>query len=135
MSGRALIVYADGAARGNPGPAAGGVVLLSPSGDLVDELSCALGHATNNVAEYRALILGLTAAAHHGAEDVTVRMDSELVVRQMDGRYRVKNEALKVLYLEASALARKFKRFTIEHVPREKNTEADRLANQALDDA
>jgi ribonuclease HI len=87
------------------------------------------------VAEYRALILGLTAAAHHGAEDVTVRMDSELVVRQMDGRYRVKNEALKALYQEASALKRKFKRFAIEHVPREMNTEADRLANEALDDA
>jgi ribonuclease HI len=135
VSHRALIVYADGAARGNPGPAAGGAVLVAPDGAVIDELNCALGRATNNVAEYRALILGLTAAAHHGAEEVTVRMDSELVVRQMDGRYRVKNEALKVLYEEASALARKFKRFAIEHVPRDMNTEADRLANAALDDA
>jgi ribonuclease HI len=135
VSRRALIVHADGAARGNPGPAAAGALLTTADGDVVEELATVLGRATNNVAEYRALILGLGAALRHGADEVTVRMDSELVVRQMDGRYRVKNAALKLLYGEALALSRRFKRFSIEHVPREVNLEADRLANQALDEA
>ncbi len=134
MSQPVLVLYADGAARGNPGPAGAGVVLSTPAGDLIEQVAVFLGTATNNVAEYRALVLGLAAAARLGAREVTVRMDSELVVRQMSGRYRVKNPALKILHAEATALRKRFAGFTIEHVPRAANSEADRLANQAIDE-
>jgi ribonuclease HI len=130
-----LVIHADGASRGNPGPAAAGVVISTPDGGPVEEMARYLGHATNNVAEYQALILGLGVARRLGAREVRVRMDSELVVRQVCGRYRVRNPALKLLHQEVEELVRGLRRFTIEHVPREKNREADRLANQALDEA
>ncbi|MGH7725575.1 MAG: ribonuclease HI family protein [Candidatus Eiseniibacteriota bacterium] len=128
-------LHADGAARGNPGPAAAGYVLDDPEGRPREAHGIVLGVATNNVAEYRALIVGLARALELGAETIDVRMDSELVVRQMLGVYRVKNEGLKPLYAEAQSLARRFRKFSIAHVRRELNERADREANRALDDA
>ena len=126
-------LYADGAARGNPGPAASGYVLDDPSGAPRAAGGVALGRATNNIAEYRALTVGLTRALAMGVSSIEVRMDSELVVRQMTGVYRVKNEGLKPLFAEAQALARRFGKFTIRHVPRAQNARADAEANRALD--
>lgn len=126
-------LYADGAARGNPGPAAAGYVLDDPDGRPAAAGGRALGRATNNVAEYRALVEGLARALELGVESIEVRMDSELVVRQMTGIYRVKNEGLKPLFAEAQALSRRFARFAIRHVPREQNARADAEANRALD--
>jgi ribonuclease HI len=111
------------------------VVISTPDGERVEEAASYIGHATNNVAEYRALILGLKVARRLGAREVSVHMDSELVVRQVNGRYRVRNAALKLLHQEVESLCRGFRRFEIGHVPREENAEADRLANQALDQA
>ncbi|MEO6463471.1 MAG: ribonuclease HI family protein [Candidatus Eisenbacteria bacterium] len=129
------LLYADGAARGNPGPAAAGYVLDDAAGQPVAAGGIALGRATNNVAEYKALLAGLARALELGVHAIDVRMDSELVVRQMTGIYRVKNEGLKPLFAEAQALARRFDRFTIRHVPREQNARADAEANRALDTA
>jgi ribonuclease HI len=128
-----LILHADGASRGNPGPSGAGAVLTTASGEVVAELRRFLGRATNNVAEYEALILGLETAKRHGAGAVIARMDSELVVRQVNGSYQVKNLALKRLHARVIVLARGFPRFTIEHVPRAANAVADRLANEAID--
>ena len=128
-------LYADGAARGNPGPAAAGFVLDDAAGHQTAAQGIALGKATNNVAEYRALLAGLARALELGVTAIDVRMDSELVVRQMTGKYRVKNEGLKPLFAEAQGLARCFAHFTIRHVPREQNARADREANRALDGA
>jgi ribonuclease HI len=126
-------LFADGASRGNPGPAAAGFVLDAPDGRPAAAGGIALGAATNNVAEYRALVAGLARALELGVTAIDVRMDSELVVRQMTGVYRVKNEGLKPLYAEAQALSRRFARFHIRHVPREQNARADAEANRALD--
>jgi ribonuclease HI len=101
----------------------------------VEELTRYLGHATNNIAEYRALILGLEAVRRRGAAEVRARMDSELVVRQVSGQYKVRNPQLRLLHAQVMDLARSFRRFTIEHVPRAANALADRLANQAIDEA
>ena len=127
-------LYADGAARGNPGPAASGYVLDDPSGAPRAAGGVALGHATNNIAEYRALTVGLARALELGVTSIEVRMDSELVVRQMTGVYRVKNAGLKPLFAEAQALSRRFGRFAIRHVPRAQNARADAEANRALDE-
>ena len=127
------LLFADGAARGNPGPAAAGYVLDDAEGRPRAKGGIALGPATNNVAEYKALLAGLTRALELGVTAIEVRMDSELVVRQMCGLYRVKNEGLKPLHAEAQALARRFARFAIRHVPREQNARADAEANRALD--
>jgi ribonuclease HI len=126
-------LYADGAARGNPGPAASGFVLDDPSGAPRAAGGVALGRATNNVAEYRALTAGLTRALELGVASIEVCMDSELVVRQMTGVYRVKHEGLKPLFAEAQALARRFGRFAIRHIPRAQNARADAEANRVLD--
>ena len=131
--GTAWLLYADGAARGNPGPAAYGFVLDDPDGVPRVAAGAALGTATNNVAEYKALIAGLECALDHGASALEVRMDSELVVRQMTGIYKVRNEGLKPLFERARALARKFSSFRIAHVRREFNARADAEANRALD--
>jgi ribonuclease HI len=128
-------MYADGAARGNPGPAAAGFVIDDPHGKERAAHGIALGVATNNVAEYRALVAGLTAALALGAESIDVRMDSELVVRQMTGRYRVKNEGLKPLFRQAQELAARFRSYAIEHGPREQKARADAAANRAHDAA
>ena len=125
----------DGGARGNPGPAAFGYVLEAENGTVLEARSEAIGIATNNVAEYRALIAGLARAAELGVSDLEVVSDSELLVKQMRGDYRVKNEALRELSLEAARLARKLGRVTYRAVRRESNTLADRLVNEALDAA
>lgn len=126
-------VNTDGGSRGNPGPAGAGVVIRDPSGEIVARGGSHLGSATNNVAEYEAMLWGMRAARALGATSLLVRADSELVVKQMLGQYRVKNEGLKPLFLRAQELRRAFERVEFEHVPREANVEADALANEAMD--
>ena len=125
----------DGGARGNPGPAAYAYVLEAEDGTVLDARGEAIGVATNNVAEYRALVEGLRRAVELGVDDVEVVSDSELLVRQMRGEYRVKNEALRALFDEASALARQVGRVKYTSVRREHNELADSLVNEALDRA
>jgi len=129
-----LVINTDGAARGNPGPAGIGAVIRREDGTVLAEISRFLGHATNNVAEYTALILALEKAAALGAAEVEVFTDSELMVKQIHGEYRVKNEGLKGLYQKVQELAAGFSSFRITHVPREENKEADRLANLGIDE-
>ena len=126
-------LYADGAARGNPGPAGSGALLLDETGRPIAELALPLGRATNNVAEYRALILGLEEARRRGIDEIDVRMDSLLVVRQMQGLWKIKHPGLRPLALRAGALLAEFRDRTIEHIPREDNGRADALANKAID--
>ena len=133
--GRRLILFADGAARGNPGPAGAGAVLLDEDGTVVAELTLALGRATNNVAEYSALILGLEEAKRLGANAIDVRMDSKLVVEQLSGRWRTKHPGLIPLALRAGQLLASFPEREIRHVPREQNLVADALSNRAIDAA
>ncbi len=127
------IVYSDGASRGNPGLAAAGAVVIDPQGTVQREISEALGVTTNNVAEYRGLIAGLEAALELGARQVEVRMDSELIVRQALGRYRVKNPGLIPYFNQLNQLRRRFDQVDFHHVRRELNKHADALANRALD--
>jgi ribonuclease HI len=126
-------LYTDGGSRGNPGPAGIGIVLLRESGDVCCSGGRFLGECTNNVAEYRALIWGLKTAVNCGVTDLLVRADSELVVKQMRGEYRVKHPGLQPLYARAKDLAREFASVRYEHVRREQNTHADELANAAMD--
>ena len=133
--GGVYLAYIDGAARGNPGPASYAVILRGPDGNVVSELKKSIGRETNNVAEYFALIAALDYAAGHGIRKLRIRSDSELLVRQMQGRYKVKSPDLPPLHERASKLARALDYFAIEHVPREENRGADRLANEALDGA
>jgi ribonuclease HI len=130
-----LVVHVDGGARGNPGPAACAAVISSPDGDVLGEHVRLLGVATNNVAEYQALLLGLGSAREMGAREVEVVGDSELVARQLTGAYRVRNEALKPLHGEALRALAQFERWSIRTVPREQNARADALVNAALDGA
>jgi ribonuclease HI len=123
----------DGGARGNPGPAAYGYVLETEDGTVLDARGEAIGEATNNVAEYRALVAGLESAAERGVSELEVVSDSELVVKQMRGEYRVKNEALRQLWELANDLERRFERVRYTAVRREHNELADRLVNEALD--
>ena len=128
------IANVDGGSRGNPGPAGYGVRIVLDDGAIVD-LKDTLGIATNNVAEYNGLLAALRWAVDHGVRALQVRADSELMVKQMNGVYRVKNPGLQPLYEEARALARQIGRVTFEHVRRELNKDADRLANEAMDEA
>jgi probable phosphoglycerate mutase len=128
-----VTAYIDGGARGNPGPAGYGIVITDSSGATIAELKCFLGHRTNNYAEYSALIAALEWALAHGKRDLRVASDSELLVRQMKGIYKVKSPDLRPLYEQARTLARKLERFEIGHVRREMNRRADKLANQAMD--
>src|SRR5579885_1371419 len=128
-----LIAYVDGGSRGNPGPAGFGVRFERPDGTLVHEIAEPIGTATNNVAEYRGLIAALEWARAHGARRVHVRSDSELLVRQMLGRYKVRHPGLAPLHARATALAREIGSVTFEHVDRSLNAHADRLANAAMD--
>jgi len=128
-----FIINTDGTARGNPGPAAIGVTIRNGDGRLLANISRNIGVATNNQAEYRALIAGLEKAIQLGAREVVVNSDSELLVKQLQGHYRVKNAELKSLYLEVVKLAYSLPVFRIEAIPREQNREADNLANKALD--
>jgi probable phosphoglycerate mutase len=128
-----LVVWTDGGARGNPGPAGYGVVVTTPGGEILAELAEGIGWATNNVAEYRGVIAGLQRAKALGARRVQVRADSLLVVNQQKGLWKVKNAGLRPLWAEAGRLAGGFERVTWQHVPRERNRRADALANQAMD--
>jgi ribonuclease HI len=128
------VAYIDGASRGNPGPASYAVVVKAPGGKTEFEIGKYFGRATNNVAEYYGLIAALDAAQSRGITRLLVRSDSELLVRQMQGRYKVKSADLKPLYERALKLSRGFAHFAIEHVPREQNSEADALGNRALDE-
>ena len=128
-----VIAYADGASRGNPGPASYGALVLGEDGAVLRTASEAIGRATNNVAEYRGAIAATRLALDLGADELELNMDSELIVRQVEGRYRVKNATLRPLFEQLSALVEQFEAFKIRHVPRERNREADRLANEALD--
>jgi ribonuclease HI len=135
QSGGEWILYSDGASRGNPGRAAIGAALYRLENgrqELAGKVSEAIGHATNNVAEYKALVEGLKLALEHLPDRLTVRADSQLLIRQLEGRYRVKNAALQPLYLEAKRLLSRMPH-RLEHVPREENAVADSLANDALD--
>ncbi len=125
--------HVDGAARGNPGPAGAGVYVAPEGERAAEEHFEALGHATNNVAEYRALLLALRRAEERGATEVSIASDSLLLVEQMRGRYRVKAPHLQPLFAEALARAKRFRRFAIQHVRREENKKADRLANLGAD--
>jgi ribonuclease HI len=130
-----LVVHVDGGSRGNPGPAAIGVVLSDADGTVVEEVSETIGVATNNVAEYRALLKGLERASSLGADEVEVVNDSELVAKQINGAYKVKHAAMRPLYLDAMAALRGFKRWKVRSVRREHNAHADALVNAALDGA
>ena len=128
-------LWTDGGARGNPGPAAFAYVLEADDGTVLDARGQSIGVATNNVAEYSALVAGLERAVEAGVSDLEVRSDSELMVKQMRGEYRVKNRDLRSLFLDASRAAREIGRVTYTHVRREHNELADRLVNEALDSA
>jgi ribonuclease HI len=128
-----LVVHVDGGARGNPGPAAVAAVATTPDGQPVAERSEYIGEATNNVAEYRAVLLAIELAEELGADDIEIVNDSELVARQIGGEYRVKQEHLKPLHREAMERLRHFDRWAVRTVRREHNTRADELVNDALD--
>ncbi|MBI5049078.1 MAG: ribonuclease HI family protein [Deltaproteobacteria bacterium] len=126
-------IYVDGASRGNPGDAGIGVVIATGSGKTLKEIAKYLGKATNNVAEYQALIAALKEAKSLDVEAIKIFADSELMVKQIKGEYKVKSAGLLPLYKEAKGLLMQFSRYDIIHINRERNTEADRLANQAID--
>jgi ribonuclease HI len=128
-----VVVYCDGGARGNPGPAALGASIQTPDGAEIEAIAEAIGVATNNVAEYRAVLRGLERAAEIRARIVLVRTDSQLLVEQLNGRYKVRKAHLRDLHGAVIAAARAFERVTYEHVPRERNARADELVNAALD--
>jgi ribonuclease HI len=130
-----VVVHVDGGARGNPGPAAAAAVVSTPDGDVLDEAHEVLGRATNNVAEYRGLLLGLDRARALGATEVEVVNDSELVAKQVNGVYRVKHADMKPLHAAALAGLAPFERWTVRSVPRAQNARADALVNAALDAA
>jgi ribonuclease HI len=132
---RRLVVNVDGGARGNPGPAAIAAVLSTPEGEVVEEVGETIGPATNNVAEYRAMLLGIERARERGAAELDLIGDSELIVRQVKGEYKVRDPALRDLHAEVRAALAGFDRWSIRHVRREHNAEADRLVNAALDGA
>jgi ribonuclease HI len=130
-----VVAYIDGGARGNPGPAGFGVRVEQPDGALIEEFAESIGVATNNVAEYRALLAALEWAKRHGHDQLHVRSDSLLLVQQMLGNYKVKNAGLQALHAKARVLVHEIGRVTFEHVGRSLNAHADRLANTAMDDA
>ncbi|MBI2336782.1 MAG: ribonuclease HI family protein [Deltaproteobacteria bacterium] len=128
-----LILYADGASRGNPGLGGAGAVLKDKTGKTLEEITYFVGQAvTNNVAEYTALLVGLEKALELETTEIDIFMDSELVVRQIKGEYQVKNEKLLEIFVQVQRLLKKFSSYKIQHIPREKNKEADRLSNQAI---
>ena len=129
-----MIVACDGAARGNPGPAGIGVVIVKLDGEVLATIAEGLGETTNNVAEYTAAIEGLKRAKELGATDVLLRSDSRLLIEQLAGAWKVKNERLKRLHAQARELVRGFPKVKLEHVPRERNKQADALANEGVDE-
>jgi ribonuclease HI len=130
-----VVVHVDGGSRGNPGPAAGAAVISTPAGELIEQATTLLGVATNNVAEYSGLLLGLERAHELGATEVEVVNDSELVAKQLNGVYKVKHPDMRPLHAQALASLRRFERWSIRSVPREQNAQADALVNTALDAA
>ena len=130
-----LVINVDGGARGNPGPAAIGVVVRTPDGEFVAEAAETIGPATNNVAEYRALLRGIELGREHGGSELEIYGDSELVVKQIRGEYKVKDAGLKPLHAEARSALAALEEWTFDHVRRENNAQADELVNQALDAA
>lgn len=130
-----VVVHVDGGARGNPGPAAAASVVSSPDGEVLDEASELLGNVTNNVAEYRALLLGLARAQALGANEVEVVNDSELIAKQVQGLYKVKHPAMRPLHQQSLAALRDFEKWKVRTVPRAQNAHADALVNAALDQA
>ena len=130
-----VVVHVDGGSRGNPGPAAVAAVASSSDGETLGERKAYIGEATNNVAEYRALLLGLELARELGAEEVEVVNDSELIARQIGGEYKVKHAGLKPLFAQAMGELRGFRKWAVRPVPREQNARADELVNEALDEA
>ena len=130
-----VVVHVDGGARGNPGPAAVAAVVSDPDGTVLDEAAQRIGTATNNVAEYRAVLLGIERARALGATELELVNDSELVARQLQGVYKVKHPAMRPLHLDAMTSLRGFERWSIRPVRREENAHADALVNQALDEA
>jgi ribonuclease HI len=134
MADKALSLFTDGACRGNPGQGGAGAVLLGENGEVLETAKKFLGHCTNNIAEYRALILGLETALERGTSVISIYLDSELLVRQIQGIYRVKNPDLKPLMAEIRDLLNRFDTWKIEHVPRSENALADGLANEAIDE-
>lgn len=128
-----VVVHVDGGARGNPGPAAAAAVVSTPAGELLDETAELIGIATNNVAEYRGLLLGLRRARELGASEVEVVNDSELVARQVEGLYKVRHPDMQRLHADAVRALKTFDRWSIRSVPRARNAHADALVNQALD--
>ncbi|MCL5435507.1 MAG: ribonuclease HI family protein [Patescibacteria group bacterium] len=128
-------LYSDGGARGNPGPAAYGVAIFDESGRLVEKFKKYLGELTNNQAEYEGVVAGLSKAAEFTASEIDFYLDSELVVKQLKGEYKIKNPGLQPLAAKVLALTNKFSRVNFHHVPREKNKLADQLVNEALDEA
>ena len=134
MNVNKVIINADGAARGNPGPAAIGATIKDETGNLIARISKRIGVTTNNQAEYRAIITALEKAINLGAKHVALKSDSELVVQQINGRYKIKNAALRPLYQEVVKLTGSLESITVSYVPRTRNAEADKLANKALDE-
>ena len=130
-----LVVHVDGGSRGNPGPAAAAAVISAPDGEVLDEAQELLGIASNNVAEYRGLLLGLDRAAQLGAREVEVVNDSELVAKQVNGLYKVRHQDMKPLHAEAMRSLARFERWSMRSVPRAQNAAADALVNRALDAA
>ena len=133
MNTNKVTIYTDGASRGNPGPSAIGVLIKDETGATLAQISLRLGVTTNNQAEYRAIIAGLEKAITLGAKNVSMKSDSELVVEQINGRYKVKNAALRPLYLKVVQLIGSLESFSICYIPRAQNAAADALANKALD--
>ena len=131
---RKVRVYSDGAARGNPGPAGAGAVVVDEDGTVIAEIGRYLGEQTNNVAEYQGLLLGLRHALDHGASEVQVLADSQLLIRQLAGVYRVRNAGLIPLFEEAKRLLGRFKKVELRHIPREMNGAADEMSNRAIDE-
>ena len=134
-SAHAIVAHVDGGSRGNPGPAAYGVSIENADGTPLASLSRSIGRATNNVAEYQGLLAALEFALQHGHTGLRVLTDSELMARQIEGRYKVKSPDLKPLFEKARQMIHRLESFSIRHVPREQNREADRLVNEALDAA
>ena len=130
-----VVVHVDGGSRGNPGRAAGAAVISTPDGELLEQATTLLGVVTNNVAEYRGLLLGLERAHELGATEIEVVNDSELVAKQLNGVYKVKHPDMRPLHAQALAALRRFERWSIRSVPREQNEQADALVNAALDAA
>ncbi|MHB8841187.1 MAG: ribonuclease HI family protein [Candidatus Aquicultor sp.] len=127
-------MYSDGAARGNPGPAGAGALIKNAKGDVLVEVSAYLGETTNNIAEYKALILALEQAIQYKPEEIEIRADSELMVKQLNGEYKVKNEGLKPLHDRVKKLLAGCRRAEIKHIYRNENSAADELANKAIDE-